>query len=289
MPLVALATFALAACTGTARQPPARSAAPPPKPGASTSSTASATPSTAPSPTAAATTTVPPATGPLGPLGAVDGKTIVLDPGHNGGNFGHPSVINQLVFVGNGTKACDTTGTETDSGYTEAAFNFDVATRLATLLEAAGANVILTRPNNTGVGPCITQRAAIGNQAHAAVAISIHADGGPPGGRGFQVLEPAPIPGYNTAIVAPSDRLGLDVRRDFQAATGEEFSTYYGTDALAVRSDLGGLNLSTVPKVFIECGNMRNSTDAALLESPAYRQKIAQGLAQALADFLAGE
>ena len=27
---------------------------------------------------------------------------------------------------------------------------------------------------------------------------------------------------------------------------------------LTVRSDLGGLNLSRVPKVFIECGNMRN-------------------------------
>ena len=83
-------------------------------------------------------------------------------------------------------------------------------------------------------------------------------------------------------------RLGLDVRRDYQAATGEEFSTYVGKDALDVRSDLGGLNLSTVPKVFIECANMRNSADAALLESPAFRQKIALGLAQALADFLAG-
>ncbi len=223
-----------------------------------------------------------------GALSAVRGKTIVIDPGHNGGNFAHASVINQQVFVGNGYKACDTTGTETDSGYTEAAFNFDVATRLAALLQAAGANVVLTRTNNTGVGPCVTQRAAIGNQAHADAAISIHADGGPPNGVGFQVLEPAPIAGYNTTIVAPSDRLGLDVRRDYQAATGEAFSTYVGTDALDVRSDLGGLNLSTVPKVFIECANMRNSADAARLESPAFRQQIAQGLAQAFADFLEG-
>jgi N-acetylmuramoyl-L-alanine amidase len=223
-----------------------------------------------------------------GPLAAVRGKTIVIDPGHNGGNFLHPSVINQLVFVGNGTKACDTTGTETDSGYTEAAFNFDVALRLQALLTAAGAKVILTRSNNTGVGPCVTQRAAIGNQAHADAAISVHADGGPPSGYGFQVLEPAPIAGYNTAIVAPSDQLGLDVRRDYQAATGEAFSTYVGTDALDVRSDLGGLNLSTVPKVFIECGNMRNRADALKLESPAFRQEIAVGLAQAFADFLAG-
>jgi N-acetylmuramoyl-L-alanine amidase len=219
----------------------------------------------------------------------VRGKTIAIDPGHNGDNYAHPSVINALVFVGNGSKACDTTGTETDDGYTESAFNFDVATRLAALLQAAGAKVVLTRSNDAGVGPCVTQRAAIGNAAHADAAISIHADGGPASGRGFQVLEPAPIAGYNTAIVAPSDRLGLDVRREYQAATGEEFSTYVGTNALEVRSDLGGLNLSTVPKVFIECANMRNAADAALLKSPAFRQKIAQGLAQAFADFLAGQ
>ena len=213
----------------------------------------------------------------------------MLDPGHNGGNFTDPTAMNQQVFVGNGYKACDTTGTETDSGYTEAAFTFDVATRVEALLKAAGANVILTRPNNTGVGPCVNVRAEIGNENHAAVAISIHADGGPPNGRGFQVLEPGPIPGYNTAIIEPSDRLALDVRRDYQAATGEPFSTYYGVDALAQRSDLGGLNLSTVPKVFLETANMRDATDAALLESPAFRQKIALGIAQALNDFLAGE
>jgi N-acetylmuramoyl-L-alanine amidase len=40
--------------------------------------------------------------------------------------------------------------------------------------------------------------------------------------------------------------------------------------------------------VFIETGNMRNATDAALLVSPDFRQKVAQALAQAFADFLAG-
>ncbi|MGH9124847.1 MAG: N-acetylmuramoyl-L-alanine amidase family protein [Acidimicrobiales bacterium] len=136
-------------------------------------------------------------------MGAVRGQTIVLDPGHNVGNWTDPAAINQHVFVGNGYKACDTTGTETDSGYTEAAFTFDVATRMTALLQAAGANVMLTRTNNTGVGPCVNQRAEIANKARATVALSIHGDGNPPGGRGFQVLEPAPIPGYNTVIVAP--------------------------------------------------------------------------------------
>ena len=38
--------------------------------------------------------------------------------------------------------------------------------------------------------------------------------------------------------------------------------------ALDYRSDLGGLNLSTVPKIFIECGNMRNADEAAKFQDP---------------------
>ena len=63
-------------------------------------------------------------------------------------------------------------------------------------------------------------------------------------------------------------------------------ATYVGTNGLDVRSDLGGLNLSDVPKVFIETGNMRNSTDAALLESARFRQRAALAIARGLNAFL---
>jgi N-acetylmuramoyl-L-alanine amidase len=56
-----------------------------------------------------------------------------------------------------------------------------------------------------------------------------------------------------------------------------------------VRGDLGGLNLSTVPKVFIECGNMRNARDAASLTDPAWRQDAAEGIADGLTAFLEGK
>ena len=112
--------------------------------------------------------------------GILNGKVILVDPGHNGGNFGAPSVINRLIWNGRETETCDTTGTETDSGYTEALFNWHVALDLTADLRAEGATVVLTRTSNTGVGPCVTKRAAIGNAAHANAAVSIHADGGPP-------------------------------------------------------------------------------------------------------------
>jgi N-acetylmuramoyl-L-alanine amidase len=224
------------------------------------------------------------ATAPGRPLA---GQVVAIDPGHNGDNWAHPAVINRLVNVITEMKPCDTTGTETDAGYTEAAFNFSVAIRLARLLRAEGATVILTRTSNHGVGPCITQRAAIGNRAHADAAISIHADGGPPGGTGFDVIEPGLIPGHTDAIVAPSHRLALDIRDAYHRITGEPYANYVGHDALDVRTDLGGLNLSTVPKVLIECGNMRNASDAAKLSSAAFRQRIAVALAAGLTAFLA--
>ncbi len=214
------------------------------------------------------------------------GKTVAVDPGHNGGNYLHTAEINRLVNAGTLFKPCDTTGTSTDDGYTEAAYNLDVALRLARILRAEGARVVLTRSSNSGWGPCITERAAIGNRAHADAAISIHADGGPADGRGFDVIYPPPIAHLTDDIAAASKRLALAVRNAFAAGTGEPYATYVGRDGLDVRSDLGGLNLSNVPKVFIETANMRNATDATLLESSAYRQREAEALARGIAAFL---
>ncbi len=213
------------------------------------------------------------------------GKIIAIDPGHNGGNGTAPGVINQIIWNGRERETCDTTGTETDSGYTEAQFNFNVANYLTADLEAEGATVVLTRTSNTGVGPCVTERAAIGNNAHANAAISIHADGGPPTGRGFAILEPI-ADGPNNAIIAPSQDLGLDIRAAFLADTSEPLSSYDGINGLQPRDDLAGLNLSTVPKVLIECANMRNPTDAALLTTTQWQQTAARALAAGLTTYL---
>lgn len=217
--------------------------------------------------------------------GVLDGKVVLVDPGHNGGNFDASSVINQLIWNGRESETCDTTGAETDGGYTEAQFNWNVARYLTADLRAAGATVVLTRTSNTGVGPCVTKRAALGNKAHANAAVSIHADGGPPGGRGFAVLEPV-ADGINDAIVGSSARLGTDLRNAFEAGTGEQVSTYDGVNGILPRDDLAGVNLSTVPKVFIECANMRNAADAALITSPAWQAKAARAIAAGLTKFL---
>ncbi|MDQ1292688.1 MAG: N-acetylmuramoyl-L-alanine amidase [Actinomycetota bacterium] len=215
------------------------------------------------------------------------GAVIVLDPGHNGGNSRHPEIINRQVRVVNGSKACDTTGTETDDGDPEHEFTWDLAVRLRTVLRERGATVVLTRGSNTGAGPCITERAAIGNRAGADLAISLHADGAGSSDRGFHLIAPGSV-GSNSSIVTPSKHLAIAVRNAFEKGTGMPRSTYTGSGkALTVRTDLGGLNLSTVPKVFLECGNMRNATDAGLLGSPSWRDRAARAIADGMATHLA--
>jgi N-acetylmuramoyl-L-alanine amidase len=218
---------------------------------------------------------------------ALAGKVVGIDPGHNGLNYTAPQIIDQPVWNGQEDESCDTTGTATDSGYTEAQYNFNVATYLQADLEAEGAQVVMTRPNNSGVGPCVTTRAAIINDAHADVAVDIHADGGPVGGRGFAVLEPV-ADGPNDGVIASSDAFAAILRNTFLADTGMPVSTYDGVDGLQPRDDLAGLNLTTVPKVLIETGNMRNATDAAILVTPAFQQSAAAAMAQAITLYLTG-
>jgi N-acetylmuramoyl-L-alanine amidase len=234
--------------------------------------------------TAAPTTSTTVTTAPSA-AGELSGKIIVIDPGHNGDNYQDPTFINALIWNGREMEACDTTGTETGSGYTEAQFNFNVAQYLASDLEAAGARVVLTRTTNSGVGPCVTQRAAIGNNAHADAAVSIHADGGSPGGRGFSILEPV-ADGPNNDVIAQSAELGADIRSAFLAANVEPISDYYGTNGIQPRDDLAGLNLTTVPKILVECANMQNLEDAALVVTPAFQQAVSKVLAAGITQFV---
>ncbi|MFF8013699.1 N-acetylmuramoyl-L-alanine amidase [Streptomyces sp. NPDC007929] len=245
----------------------------------------SASPKPEPKPTATPSASAPAASGPL------KGKVVVIDPGHNPGNFQHASDINRQVDIGTNRKECDTTGTSTNDGYTEAKFTLDVAHRMRALLQEQGATVKLTQDGDRPFGPCVDERARIGNQAKADAVVSIHADGSGAGNRGFHVILPGAVhagAADTRAIVGPSRDLGERVAGRFVAVTGSAPSNYIGDGGLITRKDLGGLNLSTVPKVFIECGNMRDSKDAALLTSGAWRQKAAQGISEGIVSFLRG-
>jgi N-acetylmuramoyl-L-alanine amidase len=220
------------------------------------------------------------------------GKVIVIDPGHNVRNRLHPTEINRPVFFGipGETKPCDTTGTATAAGYTEAQYNLSVGEHAVKILRDMGATVIMTPVNTRPWGPCITRRAAIGNINFANAAVSIHADGSPASVHGFYVIVPsAPLPGVGLGPkrIIRDEHLGAAMLKAYHRVTGMPISNLYTTGYL--RSDAyGGTNLSHVPKIFIETGNMPNPGDAAKLESRAFRHLAALGIADGIRLYLTG-
>ena len=235
--------------------------------------------------TQTAARTLPESRVPAPPVLPLTGKIVGVDPGHNGLNYTDPAYIDHQIWNGREYENCNTTGTETDSGYTEAQYNWNVASYLAADLQAEGAKVVLTRHSNDGIGPCVNTRAAIMNRAHADVAIAIHADGFLPSGRGFAILEPV-ADGINNKVIGPSEVFGRLLRARFLAVTGMPISTYDGVDGIQPRSNLAGPNLTTVPYVLIECGNMHNATDATLLVSTRFQRLAAKAMTQAIAQYL---
>lgn len=251
--------------------------------GCSVSSNTGAGPTAAPT---AVPSSVPPSVSATALPGApvAGSPVVVLDPGHNGGNAAHPAEINRPVPDGRGgTKPCNTTGTATNAGYAEHAFTFDVARRTEKLLEAAGVRVVLTRSDDSGVGPCVDVRGTAGQRADAAAMVSIHADGAAPSGSGFHVALSAPP--LNPVQAGQAHVLGTALRDALRGA-GFHDSTYLGQQGISLRPDLAGLNLATRPTALVECANMRNSAEAAVVSSADGRQRYAAALADGILAFL---
>ena len=227
-------------------------------------------------------TTVPALTvAPANAASSIAGTIGFLDPGHNGAN---DASINQQVANGRGgTKNCQTTGTSTDSGYPEHTFNWDLVLRIREQLSQLGVRTALSRGNDNALGPCVDQRAAMANALHPDAVVSIHADGGPPDGRGFHVNYSNPP--LNEAQSGPAVRFARIVR-DQLVAAGMQPSTYLGTNGLYGRADLAGLNLAQYPSILIEMGNMKNAEEAAVLASAEGKARYAAAVTQGIAAYL---
>ncbi len=99
------------------------------------------------------------------------------------------------------------------------------------------------------------------------------------------MLEPV-ADGPNDHVIKSSERFGNDVRAALLQHTGMPESDYYGSHGIEPRDDLAGLNLTTVPKILIECGNMPNPTDARLLTTPRFQRRLAAAFEDAIVTFL---
>lgn len=210
----------------------------------------------------------------------IAGRVVFLDPGHNGANEGN---TRQVPNGRGGRKDCQTSGTQTASGYPEHAFTWDITLRIRAGLTALGVRSAMSRGDDASSGPCVDARAAMANELSPDAIVSIHADGGPPSGRGFHVNYSSPP--LNEVQTGPAVALATTMRDELVRGR-LPVASYIGTDGLYGRADLAGLNLAEYPAVLVELGNMRNPDEAAAMESEQGRQIYADLVVGAIAAYL---
>lgn len=221
---------------------------------------------------------------PKGLAANLAGMAVFLDPGHNG--VYDSSITRQVPNGRGGRKQCNTTGTATNDGYSEHAFNWDVTLRIRDALNQMGVRTQLSRDDDNSVGPCVDQRAALANAMHPDAIVSVHADGGPTTGRGFHVNYSDPP--LNDSQGGPAPQLALAMR-DSLLASGLQPSTYIGSAGLCGRADLAGLNLAQYPAVLVELGNMKSGEDAAQMEGADGRAQYAAAVTAGIVAYLSGK
>ena len=223
---------------------------------------------------------------------SLSGKTVFLDPGHQGSAAGND--LSKPVPDGRGgTKACQTTGATSPAGVAEHTVNWDITQLVKAGLESQGAKVVLSRQDDTGWGGCIDERANAANASNADLAVNIHADstseGADPSKSGFHIIVPElPIPDatVNQVQSGPGRKAAEQMRDAFKAA-GFTPANYAGAqDGLQTRADIAAVNLTKVPDVFAELGNLSNPADAAALSGQDGQLKYAIALVDGVIRYL---
>lgn len=197
----------------------------------------------------------------------LQGKKVVIDPGHGG----------------------EETGAVGPSGVAEKQVNLGVALRLQSLLEAAGAQVVMTRTTDARVmdeaaaatlasyqertQADLLARSTLSNQARADLFISIHANGGPPSDGGTEVFWA--VPNLNAA----------SSRRLAELAQAELLEALGLIDRGVKQRPFNVIRYSEAPAVLVELGFMTNAGEEALLLSDQGQQRAAEALFRAVSQY----
>ena len=201
---------------------------------------------------------------------------IAVDPGHQSWavdmSAPEPNAPGSTVM-----KAKATNGTVgTYSGIYEYELNLDVSLRLRDVLEDRGFSVLLTREDNeTAISNA--ERAVLANEAGADVLLRIHANGSEdPAAAGALALVPSSENVYVGALADESARLAETVLTSYCAATGIENRGLQNNDTMT------GINWSERPVAILEMGFMTNEHDDMAMADDAFRQRMAEGIADGL-------
>lgn len=209
---------------------------------------------------------------------ASSGYLVVLDPGHQAKADPGQEPIGPGSEV---TKDRVSSGTRSiNTGSPESELVLKVALKLRDALQADGIQVVMTRTTQD-VWISNAERAQIANAAGADLFVRIHADGATDTSiHGILMLYPATISGWTDDIASESKRAAQLALDYLVAATGAK------NRGMVARKDITGFNWSDVPVILPEIGLMTNKTEDALLATDEYQDKIVQGLADAIMEYL---
>jgi len=173
--------------------------------------------------------------------------TVVIDAGHGGKDPGASSVL----------------------GFYEKGINLSVALEVARLLEQRGLRVKMTRTDDYFVE--LEDRAAVANDLDADLFVSIHADSFPESSRrGYTI--------YIARSASSSSRQAANAIARSMSGTGLN-SFGVQTAGYHVLTDTRG------PAVLVELGYLSNRSEAALLRSSSFQDRLAQAVADGISDY----
>ncbi len=204
----------------------------------------------------------------------INGKVIVLDPGHSN------VVTGGTEPIGPGSsemKAADASGTRgTTTGLTEIELNFQIAEKLKIELQERGYIVLLTRYDNDTAISC-SERAEVANSNKADAFIRIHADGSDSSSAsGAMAICITPSNPYIASMYSESRILSDDILNEYVAATGFSSRGVWETDTMT------GNNWSEVPCTLLEMGFMTNPNEDTLMADPDFQTKMVTGIANGI-------
>ncbi len=206
------------------------------------------------------------------------------------------------------------TGTIGPNGLMEKDLVLDVALRLGRLLETRlGADVIYTRDDDTFVP--LETRTAIANEHQADLFISIHANSSPdPSARGVETYylnftsnpDALEVAARENAVseksifelqdlvkkitlkdkIEESRELATDVQQSLYGGLATRHTTL--RDRGVKKAPFVVLIGANMPSILAEISFVSNPVDAAKLETPEYRQKIAESLYKGIATYAGG-
>jgi N-acetylmuramoyl-L-alanine amidase len=205
-------------------------------------------------------------------------RLIVLDAGHGGADPGTRNLVMHLD---------------------EKNLTLDVVLRLKKLLEGRGYRVILTRSDDSKLAaaqrPDLEQRDEVANRTKADLFLSVHFNSAV-----------ATVTGTETYVMTPQSEISTGEARDAtvdKAFPGNRLdfaniilgyhlhrslvTALNSTDRGCKRGRRLVLCFPECPAALVEAAYLSNNTDASRLATPAFRQRIAQALADGIDDYSA--